>query len=53
MSKKPDTSVINAERARKANPNFGKDVLTALINETPELRDELLRRGLVKEVPNA
>lgn len=49
MPKKPDQSVINAAKA-KLDP---REVLQVVINETPELRDALLERGLIKEVPNA
>lgn len=52
MPTKPTATVINADKAMRENPNFGKDVLEAVINETPELKDALLKAGLVEEVAN-
>lgn len=48
MPTKPDN--LKAYEAMKKNPNFGKDALEAIINETPTLRDALLKAGLVTEV---
>lgn len=49
MPRKPDSTTIDAARA-KLDP---REVLQVIVNETPELRDALLDRGLVKEVDNA
>lgn len=53
MPTKPDKITLNAAKVMKDNPNFAKDVVRTIINETPALRDELLKAGLVKEVENA
>lgn len=50
MPVKPTPSEINAAKAMRANPNFGHDVVEAIVNETPELKEALLREGLVEEV---
>lgn len=50
MPTKPSTTIINASKVMKENPNFAKDVVRAIINETPALREELLKAGIVKEV---
>lgn len=52
MPTKPTTAEKNAAKVMKSNPNFGKDALEAIINETPVLHDALLQAGLVKEVNN-
>ena len=49
MPRKPDRFTIDAAKA-KLDP---REVLQVIINETPELRDALVERGLVKEVDNA
>lgn len=49
MPRKPDQATIDAANA-KLDP---REVLQVIVNETPELRDALLERGLVKEVENA
>lgn len=49
MPRKPDSATIDAAKA-KLDP---REVLQVIINETPELRDALLEKGLVKEVDNA
>jgi len=46
MPKKPDKMTIDASK-KKLDP---KAVLSAIINETPELRDALLEAGLVEEI---
>ena len=46
MPKKPDKEIIEAGK-KKLDP---KAVLSAVINETPELRDALLEAGLVEEI---
>lgn len=43
---KPAAEVLNAAKV-KLNP---KEVLEVVINETPELREDLLKAGLVEEV---
>lgn len=50
MPTKPTAAELNAAKVMRANPNFGHDVLEAVINDTPELREALLREGLVEEV---
>lgn len=49
MPRKPDSTTIDAARA-KLDP---REVLQVIVNETPELRDALLEKDLVKEVDNA
>lgn len=49
MPRKPDQSTIDAAKA-KLDP---REVLQVIVNETPELRDALLKQGLVEEVQNA
>lgn len=46
MPKKPDKQTIEASKA-KIDP---RAVLSAIVNETPELRDALLQAGLVEEI---
>lgn len=46
MPKKPDINIIEASK-KSLDP---KAVLSAVINETPELRDALLKAGLVEEI---
>lgn len=46
MPKKPDKITIEASK-KKLDPHA---VLSAVINETPELRDALLEAGLVEEI---
>lgn len=43
---KPDQTVIDAAKV-KLDP---REVLEVVINETPALRDDLLKAGLVEEV---
>lgn len=43
---KPNSEVINAAKV-KLDP---REVLEVVINETPALRDDLLKAGLVEEV---
>ncbi len=50
MPKKPNPIELGAEAARRKNPKYGHDVLEAIINETPELRDYLIKRNLVEVV---
>ncbi len=53
MATKPSAEELGAAEAMRQNPNYGKDVLEAIINETPELAQSLLAQGLVEEVKNA
>ena len=46
MPPQPTSEVINAARV-KLDP---RDVREVVINETPALRDDLLKAGLVEEV---
>lgn len=46
MPKKPDKITIDAYK-NKLDP---RAVMSAVINETPELRDALLKAGLVEEI---
>ncbi len=46
MPKKPDKMTIEASK-KKLDPHA---VLSVIINETPELRDALLKAGLVEEI---
>lgn len=46
MPKQPDKVTIEASK-KKLDP---KAVLNVVINETPELRDALLKAGLVEEI---
>lgn len=46
MPKQPDKITIEASK-KKLDP---RAVLSAVINETPELRDALLKAGLVEEI---
>lgn len=52
MPVKPTANEINAYKNMRDNPHFGKDMLEAIINGTPELKDALLSAGLVEEVKN-
>lgn len=52
MPTKPSAVELGAAAAMRKNPNFGRDVLESIINETPELKQALLERGLVQEVKN-
>lgn len=52
MPTKPTEEELGAAEAMRTNPNYGHDAIEAIINETPELRDALLREGLVEEVKN-
>ena len=47
MPTKPDMKTLNAHKAMKANPEFAKQMLKTIINETPELKEPLLARGLI------
>lgn len=54
MPIKPSATERGAYEAMRKNPNYGRDALEAIINETPELKEALLKAGLVEEVkPNA
>lgn len=46
MPTKPSSEVINAAKV-KLDP---REVLEVVINETPALREDLLKAGLVEEV---
>lgn len=46
MPKQPDKLTIEASK-KKLDP---KAVLSAVINETPELKEALLKAGLVEEI---
>ena len=50
MPTKPAAVELGAAEAMRKNPSYAKDALEAIINETPELRDALIAKGLVKEV---
>lgn len=52
MAIKPTAAELGAAKAMESNPNFGKDCLEAIINETPQLRDALVAEGLVEEIKN-
>lgn len=47
MPTKPDQMTLNAHKNMKSNPDFAKQMLKTIINETPELREPLLARGLI------
>lgn len=46
MPKIPDKNIIEASK-KKLDP---RAVLSAIINETPELKEGLLKAGLVEEI---
>lgn len=46
MPKKPDQKIVDASK-KHVDP---KDVLIAFIQETPELREKLLKDGIIYEV---
>ena len=46
MPKKPDKRILEAAK-KKLDP---KDVLNAVVNDIPDLADELVRKGLAREV---
>lgn len=48
MPSKPTKDVIDAYKV-KLEP---RDVLRVIINETPELKQPMLEKGLIKEVKN-
>lgn len=50
MPTKPTAAEIGAAEAMRKDPDFAKHALEAIINETPTLRDALLKAGLVEEV---
>lgn len=50
MPTKPTAAEIGAAEAMRKDPDFAKHALEAIINETPVLRDALLKAGLVEEV---
>lgn len=50
MPTKPTEYEVNAAKVFANDPEFAKHAMEAVINETPELRDALLARGLVEEV---
>lgn len=50
MPIKPSATERGAYEAMRKNPNYGRDALEAIINETPELKEALLKAGLVVEV---
>lgn len=50
MPTKPSDYEINASKVFAKDPDFARHAMEAVINETPELRDALLARGLVEEV---
>lgn len=52
MPTKPSPMELKAAEVARNNPNFGKDCLEAVINEVPELKQALLKEGLVEEVVN-
>ncbi len=50
MPTKPSAVELGAAEAMRKNPDYAKDALEAIINETPELAEALLAEGLVEEV---
>lgn len=50
MPIKPNEITMGAAKAMEQNPDFGKDALRTVINETPDLKNALLQAGLIKEV---
>lgn len=52
MPVKPNATEIAAAKAVSADPEFGKHVLEAVINDNDELRAALVGAGLVEEVKN-
>lgn len=50
MAVKPNEKVLKAFENRKKNPNFAKDTLRTIINETPALKTALVEAGLVTVV---
>lgn len=49
MPTKPSNAEIMADAVMKSNPDFARQTVEAIINETPELKKALLDAGLVKE----
>lgn len=53
MPTKPSAVELGAAKVMRENPNYGKDALEAILNESPEcheLKDALLEQGLLEEV---
>ena len=50
MPTRPTPTEIGAANAMRKDPQFDKHAMEAIINETPTLRDALLKAGLVEEV---
>ena len=50
MPTKPNLEVLQAYDKFKNDPKFSHDVLEAIINDNPMLRQALINKGLVKEV---
>lgn len=50
MPTKPNSEVMHAYDKFKNDPHFSHDVLEAIINDNPMLRQALINKGLVKEV---
>lgn len=51
MPTKPSPEVMKAFDKFKNDPKFSHDVVEAVINDNPMLRQGLIDAGLVKEVP--
>lgn len=45
---KPEENVVKAFENSRKNPKFAHDALEAVINDTPELAENLLKLGLVE-----
>lgn len=50
MPTKPNPEVLHAYDKFKGDPKFSHNVLEAIINDNPMLRQALINKGLVKEV---
>lgn len=50
MPTKPNPEVLQAYDKFKNDPKFSHDVLEAIINDNPMLRQALINKGLVEEV---
>lgn len=50
MATKPSEKTRKAYKKYKSNPNFGKDTLRTIINETPILKSSLIEAGLVNVI---
>lgn len=50
MPTKPNPEVLHAYDKFKDDPKFSHNVLEAIINDNPMLRQALINKGLVEEV---